>query len=163
VYLYVGSSGLIKLFYLCKFVILKKINTFQFYKGYIMINKMISVATISFLLAMSSTTYAGQLTGCAAKKNELETQITYAKKHDNTYRIQGLEKALKEINENCTDESLKTKRMKKITEKEQKVAERKHDLKEAKETGNPDKIKKKERKLETAVNELSEAKNELSR
>jgi uncharacterized protein YlxW (UPF0749 family) len=126
-------------------------------------NKIISVATVSFFLAISSTTYAAQLTGCAAKKNELETQIMYAKKYDNTDRIRGLEKALKEVNENCTDESLKTKRMKRITEKEEKVSERELELKEAKETGNSDKIKKKERKLEDAINELSEAKNELSR
>lgn len=128
-----------------------------------MINKTLSFATVSFLLVISSTTYAAQLTGCSAKKNELETQITYAKKYDNTHRIQGLEKALEEINENCTDESLKIKRMEKITEKEQKVAERKDDLKEAKENGNLNKIKKKERKLEAAINELSEAKNELLR
>ena len=127
-----------------------------------MLYNVFTPVTLLTLLFLSTTAHASQLTGCAAKKQEINTQISYAKKYGNIQRLEGLEKALQEISENCTDESLKAERMEKIAEKEQKVTERKQDLIEAKESGNLKKIDKKERKLREAMNELQEAKNRLS-
>ncbi|MGF1877297.1 DUF1090 domain-containing protein [Photobacterium frigidiphilum] len=126
-------------------------------------NKVITAVTLSLLLTLSATTHAAQLTGCEAKKEEIKTQIKYAKEYGNTHRLAGLETALQKVNEYCTDGSLRVEQKEKIAEKEGKVAEREQELNEAKEKGNTDKIEKKERKLQEAIDELNEAKNELLR
>lgn len=103
------------------------------------------------------------LTGCAAKKAEIQQQIDYAKAHDNSYRIAGLEKALAETSAHCTDASLRADREADVRKKEQKVAERQQELAEAKASGRSDKIAKKQEKLERAQQELAEAKAELTK
>ena len=57
------------------------------------------------------------LKGCAAKKQAIETELDYARKHNNSHQIVGLEKALKEVAENCTDEKLRAERKAKISGK----------------------------------------------
>lgn len=103
------------------------------------------------------------LTGCAAKKAEIQQQIDYAKAHDNSYRVAGLEKALAETSAHCTDASLRADREADVRKKEQKVAERQQELAEAKASGRSDKIAKKQEKLEDAQQELAEAKAELTK
>ncbi len=102
-----------------------------------------------------------ELTGCAAKKHEIQQQIDYAKTDGNERRVRGLEKALAEVNDNCTDESLLRERQIKVQEKERTVSERITELEEAKETGRRDKINNKQKKLEEAKQELAEAKAAL--
>lgn len=87
----------------------------------------------------------------------MENQITYAREHNNTHQIAGLQKALREIEEHCTDPQLLRQRQLKIAEKEQKVAERQAELEQAKETGNPQKIAQKQKKLDHAREELQDA------
>jgi len=103
------------------------------------------------------------LTGCAAKKDDIQQQIDYAKTHNNSYRIAGLEKALSEVNANCSDASLRADREADVRKKEQKVAEREQELTEAKATGHTDKIQKKQEKLVDAKEELADAKAELNK
>jgi len=103
------------------------------------------------------------LKGCAAKKHSIETQLDYARKCNNSYQIIGLEKALKDVSENCTDEKLRAERKAKISEKTRKVSEREAELNDAKAQGNRKKITKKMEKLEKAKQELKEAQNELNR
>ncbi|MGF1885978.1 DUF1090 domain-containing protein [Photobacterium profundum] len=126
-------------------------------------NKVITAVTLSFLLALSSTGHAAQLTGCEAKKEEIKTQIKYAKEYGNKHRLAGLETALQRVNENCTEESLREEQKERIAEKKERVAKREQELNEAKEKGNTNKIEKKERKLQDAMDELKEAQNELLR
>jgi hypothetical protein len=102
-------------------------------------------------------------TGCEAKKEDIRKQIDYARTHGNTHRISGLEKALSEVNENCTDASLMKERQAKVAEKRMKVTERQTDLQEARETGNQEKINKKLKKLNEAEMELEDAKLSLSK
>ena len=103
------------------------------------------------------------LKGCAAKKHSIETQLDYARKYNNSYQIIGLEKALKDVSENCTDEKLRAERKAKISEKMRKVSEREAELNNAKAQGKQKKITKKMEKLEKAKQELKEAQDELNR
>ncbi|EMD2586954.1 TPA: DUF1090 domain-containing protein [Salmonella enterica subsp. enterica serovar Newport] len=113
-------------------------------------------------LLLSDPSYAAASLGCVAKKQEVEEQINYAYKHNNTYQITGLQKALREIEEHCTEAELLKQRRIKIEEKEKKVSERQAELERARETGNPKKIAQKQKKLVHAREELQEALNMLS-
>ncbi|EIX8228436.1 DUF1090 domain-containing protein [Salmonella enterica] len=117
----------------------------------------------TFVLLLSIQSYAAPPVGCAAKKQEVENQITYALEHNNTHQISGLQKALREIEEHCTDTELLRQRQLKITEKENKVTERQAELNKAKETGDPKKMVQKQKKLDHAREELQDAQNMLHR
>lgn len=111
----------------------------------------------------SAAAFAAKATnGCEIKKQKIQTEIDYAKKYNNQYRIAGLETALAEVEAYCTPESLYRDSQKKVAEKENKVKEREFDLLEAKNRGDTDKIRKRERKLSEAQAELAEAKEALS-
>ncbi|HIE5387248.1 TPA: DUF1090 domain-containing protein [Enterobacter cancerogenus] len=128
-------------------------------------NKLTMLCALSLMAASfsTSTLAADSLSGCAAKKQNVQQQIDQAKKYGNTHRVAGLEKAYSEIEENCTDASLEKAREEKVSEKEQKVAEREQELREAKASGRSDKIAKKEKKLEEARDELKEARADLNK
>lgn len=127
-----------------------------------MLTNLVKPVTLLTLLLLSTTSHANELTGCAAKEQQINTQLSYAEKHGNTQRLKGLKIALQEVTANCTDESLKAERMEKIAEHEEEVAQRKQDLIEAKNSGKLDKVDKKQRKLQQAMDELQEARNKLS-
>ena len=105
---------------------------------------------------------ADALTGCAAKRAEIEYQIGYAKAHNNTHQVAGLQAALDETVRNCTESGLLSQRQAKVAEKQSKVAEREHELQNARETGSQKKIRQKEKKLASAKEELAEAKEALT-
>lgn len=115
------------------------------------------------LFIVSQTATAAELTGCAAKKQEISRQIDYARAHNNSHRVAGLTTALEEVESSCTDAGLQKERMQKVAEKQEKVNERQAELKEAQETGRQDKVAKKQQKLEEAQQELADAKAELAR
>ncbi|WON76520.1 DUF1090 domain-containing protein [Serratia sp. UGAL515B_01] len=106
----------------------------------------LSLCTFS---AFSSTT-----DGCTRKAQKIQTQIDYATQHGNNYRVQGLKKALSEVQSNCTEAGLKAERQKKIAEKQNKVAKREQELKEVQQSGRQDKIASKQQKLSEAQAEL---------
>lgn len=41
--------------------------------------------------------------GCAAKAQDIQQQIDYATQHGNTHRVDGLKKALSEVQTHCTE------------------------------------------------------------
>jgi hypothetical protein len=125
--------------------------------------KKIPLALLLLALPALPAFAQSDLTGCAAKKADIQQQIDYAKAHNNSYRIAGLEKALSEVSANCTDASLRAEREDDVRKKEQKVAEREQELTEAKATGRADKIQKKQEKLDEAEHELADAKAELNK
>ncbi|WP_034913180.1 MULTISPECIES: DUF1090 domain-containing protein [Erwinia] len=102
-------------------------------------------------------------TGCAAKKQDIEQQIDYAKQHGNTQRLAGLQKALAEVNDHCTDSGLLTQRQARVAEKQSKVAERERELMAAQNSGSQKKIAKKQEKLDEARDELKEAQDALNK
>ncbi|MDN0122103.1 DUF1090 domain-containing protein [Yersinia aleksiciae] len=109
------------------------------------------------IIMFSSTAQAVADNECGMKAKEIQQQIDYAKQHGNTRRAAGLETALKEVKNNCTAESLKAERQKKIRQKQHKVTERQQELKEAQQKGDAGKISKQQKKLTEAQAELKQA------
>ncbi len=97
------------------------------------------------------------LKGCEAKICDIETNLEVARKIGNNNKISGLEKALKETRENCTDASLKEKYQAKIDEKKSDVKEVEKKLEEAHKNGDAKKIKKLSKKLEEKKADAEEA------
>lgn len=122
------------------------------------------IVCAGLLTILGTHAYAeSNLTGCAAKKQEVSDQIEYARTHENKNRVAGLQKALRELEAHCTDEGLLKERQAKVAEKERKVAERQSDLAEAKAKGDTKKIERRQEKLEQAQKELDAAKKDLTR
>ncbi|ECC7843040.1 DUF1090 domain-containing protein [Salmonella enterica] len=118
------------------------------------------ISAVAVLLTEQA--YAAAPIGCIAKRQDVENQIIYAREHNNTNQIAGLQKALREIEDHCTYSQLLKKRQLKIAEKEKKVAERQAELERAKETGNLKKMAQKQKKLDRAREELLDAQNMLN-
>ena len=112
------------------------------------------IALAVTLFALSASSYANTL--CQEKEHDIQREISYAEKHNNQSRINGLNKALSEVQANCSDSKLRAEHQKKIAEQKDEIAERKRDLAEAKQKGDTDKITKRERKLAEAQTELKE-------
>lgn len=121
----------------------------------------IYIAAIGFLAYSIEGRAAGDLTGCTAKRAEIQRQIDYARAHNNMHRVAGLQAALTENEIHCTEAGLLRDRQNKVAEKVRKVAERNQEVRDAKETGNAKKIKQKEKKAAQAREELAEAEAEL--
>lgn len=112
------------------------------------------IALAVSLFTLSAGSYATTL--CQEKEQNIQKEISYAEKHHNQNRINGLNKALSEVRANCSDNQLKTEHQKKIAKQKDEVAQRKRDLAEAKQKGDADKISKRERKLAEAQEELKQ-------
>jgi chromosome segregation ATPase len=112
------------------------------------------IALAFTLFALSAGSYANTL--CQEKEHDIQREISYAEKHNNQSRINGLNKALSEVRANCSDSKLRADHQKKIAAQKDEIAERKRDLAEAKQKGDTDKITKREHKLAEAQNELKE-------
>lgn len=106
---------------------------------------------------------AEPLTGCAAKRQAISTQIEQAKAHGNSEQQAGLEKALSEVTANCTDASLKKERENKVLDAKHEVSQRQADLDKAMKKGDPDKINKRKDKLAESRKELQNALDELDK
>lgn len=110
---------------------------------------------IALALALVSLSTASQAVSlCQEKEQEIQKEITYAQKHNNQSRIDGLNKALREVKANCTDSKLRADHQKKIAGQKEEIAERQQDLQEAKQKGDADKVTKREHKLKEAQDEL---------
>lgn len=112
------------------------------------------IALAITLFALSAGSYANTL--CQQKEQDIQREISYAEKHNNQHRIDGLKKALSEVKANCTDSKLRAEHQENIAEQKEEITERKQDLVEAKQKGDADKIAKRERKLAEAEAELKE-------
>ena len=112
------------------------------------------------LLAYSALSSATNNSSCAQKAQAIQTQIDYAKRYGNTYRVQGLEKALSEVQTHCTDTGLAADRQQKIADKKRKVTEREQELQAAQQTGKAEKVAKRQQKLAEAQAELKAAQAE---
>lgn len=113
-----------------------------------------------FILAASLltlTTFAQAESLCQQKEQAIQREIDFARKHDNTHKVSGLERALTEVREHCTDERLKQEHQEKIQKHQQKVTERERELQQERDKGDDSKkIAKREKKLADAQRELKE-------
>ena len=103
------------------------------------------------------------LTGCAAKRSAIENQLKEARAHNNKGQIDGLETALREHTEHCTDSSLRKQREQKVLDARHEVSQRERDLDKAMKKGDPEKINKRKDKLAESRKELKDAKDELDK
>lgn len=101
------------------------------------------------------------LTGCAAKRAAIETQLEQAKAQGNGNRVAGLQTALEKVKTYCTDASLTQERKQNVLDAEKEVAQREKDLRKAMNKGDAEKIEKRKDKLAAARAELEQAKREL--
>ena len=104
---------------------------------------------------------ATPLTGCAAKRQAIITQIEQAKAHGNSAQQAGQEKALSEVTANCTDAALKKERENKVLDAKHDVSSRQADLDKAMKKGDADKINKRKDKLAESRKALQDAVEEL--
>ena len=104
---------------------------------------------------------AAPLTGCAAKRQAISTQIEQAKAQGNSEQQAGLEKALSEVSANCTDAALKKERENRVLDAKHEVSRRQADLDKAMKKGDADKINKRKDKLAEARKALQDAVEEL--
>ena len=103
------------------------------------------------------------LTGCAAKRQAISEQIEQARAQGNKEQLAGLETALGEVTEHCTDTGLRKEREQKVLDARHEVNQRTKDLDKAMKKGDAEKINKRKDKLAEAKKELQEAVDELER
>lgn len=114
-----------------------------------------TLALSFFTTALLAQTATQPENPCLAKRQDIQRQIDQAKAHGNERRLAGLHKALQENEANCTPESLRRERERDVRQAREKVAEREHELNQAKTEGeDKKKIAKRERKLAEAKAEL---------
>jgi hypothetical protein len=114
-------------------------------------------------LAVQATQEQTGLTGCAAKRQAISEQIEQAKVDNNSEQQSGLEKALSEVDANCTDAGLRKEREQKVLEARHEVNQRTKDLDKAMKKGDPEHVNKRKDKLAEAKKELQEAVDDLER
>ncbi|MEM8205948.1 DUF1090 domain-containing protein [Morganella morganii] len=120
-----------------------------------------TTAALALGALLISTSALSAQNGCDIKKSKIQEQLSYAKAHGNTHRVQGLERALQNVNTYCTPNSLRDDARDEVSDRTKEVAERKADLQKAIDKGDISKIAKRERKLAEAEAELKEAQAEL--
>ncbi|MGH8483549.1 MAG: DUF1090 domain-containing protein [Pseudomonas sp.] len=103
---------------------------------------------------------ASPLTGCAAKKADIQQQIDQS---TNPFEKSGLEKALSEVNEHCTDTAMRKEREQKVLDARHEVTQRTKDLDKAMKKGDAEKINKRKDKLAESKKELQEALDQLDK
>ncbi|AMB83794.1 hypothetical protein AWM79_00105 [Pseudomonas agarici] len=104
-----------------------------------------------------------ELTGCAAKRQAIGSQLEIAKAQGNSDQQAGLEKALDAVTTHCTEASLKKERETNALEARHEVSRRQADLDKAMKKGDPDKINKRKEKLAESRKELQGALDELDK
>lgn len=100
---------------------------------------------------------------CAAKRSDIESQLSEARARHRKQEIAGLEKALRANKATCTDASLARERDKDIRQAREKVAERERSLAEAERKHDARKIADRRAKLEEARRELARAERPIRR
>ena len=125
----------------------------------------LALLTLCSVLAapLMAAEQAPELTGCAAKRQSISTQIEQAKAHGNAEQQAGLEKALSEVTAHCTDASLKKERESKVLDAKHEVSKRQADLDKAMKKGDPEKINKRKDKLAESRKELQDALDQIDK
>lgn len=117
--------------------------------------------TVLFLtiLSMASMAFAQNPSNpCEAKKADILLQIEKAKAANNKAQVAGLEKALSEVNANCTPELVIKEKADKLNKLQQKIHHRMEELKKAEASGKAKKIEKAKKKLQEAEQEYQNEK-----
>ena len=84
-----------------------------------------TTAALALGALLVSTSALSAQNGCDIKKSKIQEQLSYAKAHGNTHRVQGLERALQNVNTYCTPNSLRDDARDEVSDRTKEVAERK--------------------------------------
>lgn len=91
---------------------------------------------------------------CESKRVDIARDIDHAKAKGQASRVRGLEKALREMQANCSDAELEKEHAARIARQEEKIADRQRDIDKAREQGKAGKIADREAKLAKEKAEL---------
>jgi hypothetical protein len=128
------------------------------------LSSLFAIAACALLAApVFAAEQAPQLSGCAAKRQDITTQIENAKAAGNASQQAGLEKALSEMNANCTDADLLKQQEQKVLDAKREVSRRQADLNKAMSKGDPEKIDKRKDKLAESRKELQDEQEKLEK
>lgn len=109
------------------------------------------------LLAFIGSAYADDKpNGCEVKKERIKQQIKMAKQHGNSNRVDGLERALRNVDTYCTPEKLHIEYKDKVHKSRSELRKLEKELKNEVIKGNKKKIKQYERKIDKATKELND-------
>ncbi len=111
---------------------------------------------------MVSGAMAGNYRGCENKRRHLELQLEYAQAYNNIHRMTGLQRALRHIDEYCTDGRLPEQKDRKVANKQRKVTKRQYELEQARISGKSEKIADRQARLAEAREELAQVHAELN-
>lgn len=121
--------------------------------------KHLSKTALILLLAAgaSSSAYAdAPLTGCAAKRDSISTELRLAREKGYADKVTGLQRALDEVNAHCRDDALTERRQQKLIKAQAKVSQTERSLRLAQEANKePKKIAKLQGRLQKAQSELA--------
>ena len=120
----------------------------------------LSKTALTLLVAFAASGAASaadtQLTGCAAKRESIRSELRQAKEQGLSDKVAGLTRALDEVNAHCRDSTLIERHNKKVLKAQAKVNQTERSLRLAQEANKqPKKIAKLEGKLEKARAELA--------
>lgn len=128
------------------------------------LSSLFAIAACGLLAAsVFAAEQAPQLSGCAAKRQDITTQIENAKAAGNAGQQAGLEKALSEMNANCTDADLLKQQEQKVLDAKREVSRRQADLNKAMSKGDPEKIDKRKDMLAESRKELQDEQEKLEK
>ncbi|KQP35671.1 DUF1090 domain-containing protein [Pseudorhodoferax sp. Leaf274] len=116
-------------------------------------------ASIALFCTLPAT--AAESPACAAKRSNIESQISEARARGRSQELRGLQRALNANKANCSDALLAREREERIAKAEREVAERESELREAERKGDKRKIARRADKLGEARSELAEARKPL--
>ena len=97
---------------------------------------------------------------CAVKRQVLQEKIEAAKQNGNSRELDGLQRALGNVDAHCDDASLHEERLASVKEAREEVQKREMDLREAMGKGDQEKIAKRQAKRAEARAELEQAEAE---
>lgn len=108
---------------------------------------------LTFVLAsLSASAFA--ISPCQEKEQDIQREISRAEIHHNQQRIDGLNKALRQVKTSCNDSKVAADRQQRIAKQKTEIAERRRDLRKAEQKGDAEKIIQHRRKLDKAKQEL---------
>ncbi|WP_130803202.1 DUF1090 family protein [Acinetobacter ihumii] len=111
-----------------------------------------TVVVLATIASLISPCYAAST--CAHKKQELQSQLSYAEKYASRYRVAGLKHAIQNVDRYCRDDDSSQIMLQLKTE--QKIEKLKTDLAGVERQQDQEKIIKKQRELNQVIYELKQ-------